>query len=63
MTRARKQETLTFKHPFSLKDDVGAGQYEVVDEELIEELSFPVYRRVFLYSFRPTALRRSKWSM
>jgi hypothetical protein len=42
--------TLTFRHPFSLKGvdrRLGAGDYEVVtDEELIEEVSFPVYRRV-----------------
>jgi hypothetical protein len=38
--------TLTFRHPFSLKGvdrRLGAGDYEVVtDEELIEEVSFPV---------------------
>jgi hypothetical protein len=44
------RKTVTFHNPFSL-DGIGrllpAGSYEVVtDEELIEGLSFPVYRRV-----------------
>ena len=50
MITRTKRVTLTFKHPFSLKGvdrPLAPGQYEVVsDEELIEELSFPVYRRV-----------------
>ncbi len=49
LTRTTR-ETVTFRSPFSLKG-VGrllpAGNYEVVtDEEMIEGLSFPVYRRV-----------------
>jgi hypothetical protein len=41
---------MNFSNPFSL-EDVGrmlpAGNYEIItDEELIEGLSFPVYRRV-----------------
>ncbi len=49
LTRTHR-ETVTFHRPFSL-EGVGrplpAGSYEVVtDEELIEGLSFPVYRRV-----------------
>ena len=49
-SRERHRETVTFHRPFSL-EGVGrllpAGSYEVVtDEELIEGLSFPVYRRV-----------------
>jgi hypothetical protein len=50
MTMRTKRETVTFVHPFLLKDigrTLPAGAYEVVtDEELIEGLSFPVYRRV-----------------
>ena len=50
MITRTKSVTLTFKYPFSLKGvdrRLTAGQYEMVsDEELIEELSFPVYRRV-----------------
>jgi hypothetical protein len=50
MSTRTNRETVTFAHPFTL-EGVGrmlpAGRYEVVtDEELIEGLSFPVYRRV-----------------
>ena len=49
LTRTRR-ETVTFHSPFSLQGIgrvLAAGSYEVVtDEELIEGLSFPVYRRV-----------------
>ncbi len=49
MTRSRR-ETVTFKHPFRIKGidrQLPAGAYEVVtDEELIEGLSFPCFRRV-----------------
>ena len=48
---------VTFARPFTLKgvDRVlSAGDYRVVtDEELIEELSFPVYRRVSTMIFVP----------
>ena len=44
------REILTFHRPFLLEGvgrQLPAGSYEVVtDEELIEGLSFPVYRRV-----------------
>ena len=43
-------KTVTFAHPFLLRGvdrTLPAGDYRVVtDEELIEGLSFPVYRRV-----------------
>src|ERR1700676_1881600 len=46
----RRRETVTFKHPFRIKGierQLQAGAYEVVtDEELIEGLSFPSFRRV-----------------
>jgi hypothetical protein len=49
LTRTRR-ETVTFNGPFSLERSgrlLPAGNYEIVtDEELIEGLSFPVYRRV-----------------
>jgi len=49
ITRTRR-ESVVFGHPFHLKvvdRTLPPGEYEVVtDEELIEELSFPVYRRV-----------------
>jgi hypothetical protein len=57
MITRTKRVTLTFKHPFSLKGvdrPLAPGKYEVVsDEELIEELSFPVYRRVSTLIFLP----------
>ena len=56
MTRSRSK-TVVFNHPFELKG-VGRvlppGNYRVVtDEELILELSFPVYRRVSTMIFVP----------
>ncbi len=49
ITRSRR-ETVTFAHPAQIKgvDRVlAAGSYEVVtDEEMIEGLSFPCFRRV-----------------
>ena len=57
MVGRTKRVTLTFRHPFSLKGvdrRLAAGDYEVVtDEELIEEMSFPVYRRVATFIFLP----------
>ena len=50
MTVRTSSKTVTFAHPFLLKGVdriLAAGDYRIVtDEELIEELSFPVYRRV-----------------
>jgi hypothetical protein len=50
-------KTVTFAHPFLLKGVdriLAAGDYRIVtDEELIEELSFPVYRRVATMIFVP----------
>ena len=49
LTRTHR-ETVTFRRPFLLEDvsrQLPAGSYEVVtDEEPIEGLSFPAYRRV-----------------
>ena len=56
MTRT-KRRTLTFKRPFTLKGvdrQLPPGDYELVtDEELIEGLSFPVYRRVATWIIAP----------
>jgi hypothetical protein len=61
LTRS-KRVTLTFRHPFSLKGvdrPLAPGSYEVVsDEELIQELSFPVYRRVSTLIFLPAQPHR-----
>jgi hypothetical protein len=57
MTIRTSSKTVTFAHPFLLKGVdriLPAGNYRVVtDEELIEELSFPVYRRVATMIFLP----------
>jgi hypothetical protein len=57
MTVRTSSKTVTFAHPFLLKGVdriLAAGDYRVVtDEELIEELSFPVYRRVATMIFVP----------
>lgn len=49
ITRTRR-ETVTFKHPARIKGIerlLPAGAYEIVtDEEMIEGLSFPSFRRV-----------------
>jgi len=54
---------VSFARPFLLKgvDRVlAAGQYKVTtDEELIEELSFPVYRRVATMIFVPADSQNS----
>ncbi len=54
---------MSFARPFLLKgvDRVlAAGQYKVItDEELIEELSFPVYRRVATMIFVPAESQNS----
>ena len=64
MVTRTKRVTLRFQKPFSLKGvdrPLAPGDYEVVtDEELIEELLFPVYRRVATMILLP-ADARSKW--
>ena len=56
ITRTRSK-SVVFGHPFELKGVdriLPPGSYEVVtDEELIEELSFPVYRRVSTMIYVP----------
>lgn len=66
MTRT-KRRTLTFKRPFTLKGverQLPPGDYELVtDEELIEELSFPVYRRVASWIMAPAQSAASTTEM
>ena len=63
MTLRTSSKTVSFARPFLLKgvDRVlAAGQYKVItDEELIEELSFPVYRRVATMIFVPADSQNS----
>ena len=57
MTTRSHSKSIVFSHPFELKGVdriLPSGDYRVVtDEELIEELSFPVYRRVVTMIFVP----------
>ena len=59
--------SVVFRHPFELKGIDGVlppGEYRVVtDEELIEELSFPVYRRVATMIFVPARSQSSAVEM
>jgi hypothetical protein len=57
MTVRSHSKSVVFRHPFELKGIdriLPAGDYRVVtDEELIEELSFPAYRRISTMIFVP----------
>src|ERR1700739_3631731 len=59
MTTRTSSKAVTFAHPFLLKGVdrlLAPGDYRVAtDEELIEQLSFPVYRRVATMIFVPGA--------
>ena len=59
MTTRTRRETVYFKHPFNLQGIdrlLPAGPYEVVtDDEMIEGLSFPCYRRVATMIMVPSA--------
>jgi hypothetical protein len=50
MTTRTRRQTINFRHPFRLKGIdrlLSPGAYEVIaDEEMIEGLSFPCFRRV-----------------
>lgn len=63
MTRRTTSTTVTFAHPFLLKGVdrmLRAGDYRVVtDEDLVEQLSFPVYRRVATMIFVPADSQNS----
>lgn len=67
MTSRTIEETVTFAGPFrlaGLDEDLPAGDYRVeFDEDLVQGLSFPVYRRVRVIVHLPAdrkALRRSR---
>jgi hypothetical protein len=59
MTTRSRMETMAFLHPFRLKGVdrmLPAGTYEIISEdEMIEGLSFPVYRRVSTFIMAPAA--------
>jgi hypothetical protein len=59
MTTRSRKETMVFTHPFCVKGidrTLPEGTYEIIsEEELIEGLSFPCYRRVGTYIVAPAA--------
>ena len=63
MTTRTRRRTVTFKMPFSLEGvcrNLPASSYEdITDEEPIEGLSFPVYRRIATMMLVPSQLSRS----
>jgi hypothetical protein len=63
MTMRSRRETVTFRHPFRIEGIdrlLSAGAYEVItDEETIEGLSFPSFRRVATMIMVPAAAPRS----
>jgi hypothetical protein len=63
MTMRSRRETVTFLHPFQIKGIdrlLPPGAYEVItDEEMIEGLSFPSFRRVATLIMVPAAPPRS----
>jgi hypothetical protein len=61
MSTRTRCTSVTFAHPFELNGRISPpGDYRVVtDEELIECLSFPVYRRVATTIFLPVVLRHT----
>jgi hypothetical protein len=62
MTTRSQRETITFKQPFRIKGIdrlLSAGAYEVItDDEMIEGLSFPAFRRVATMIMVPAAAPR-----
>lgn len=63
MTLRTTSKTTTFAHPFLLKGVdrmLGAGDYRFArDEYLVEQLSFPVHRRVPTMIFMPADSQNS----
>ena len=59
MTMRSRRETITFQHPFRIRGIdrlLPSGPYEVItDEEMIEGLSFPVFRRIATMIMVPAA--------
>jgi len=63
MTMSSRRETITFLHPFRIRGIdrlLRPGAYQVItDEEMIEGLSFPAFRRVATMIMVPAAPPRS----
>jgi hypothetical protein len=62
MTTRSRRETVHFRHPFRINGidrQLAPGAYEIVtDEEMIEGLSFPCFRRVATMIMVPGAAPR-----
>jgi hypothetical protein len=67
MTTRSRRETITFQHPFQIRGIdrlLPPGDYEVItDEEMIEGLSFPVFRRVATMIMVPAVAQNSAMEM
>ena len=63
MTTRSRRETITFQHPFRIRGIdrlLPPGAYEIItDEEMIEGLSFPAFRRVATMIMVPAAAQNS----
>jgi hypothetical protein len=63
VTQRSHSKSVVFSHSFELKGIdriLPPGEYRIVtDEELIEELSFPVYRRLTTMIFVPAETHRA----
>jgi len=67
MTMRSRRETVTFRHPFQIRGVdrlLPPGAYEVVtNEEMIEGLSFPAFRRVATMIMVPAKAAHSAMEM
>lgn len=67
MTTRSRRETITFQHPFQIRGIdrlLPPGDYEIItDEEMIEGLSFPVFRRVATMIMVPAVAQNSAMEM
>ena len=62
-----RRETITFQHPFRIRGIdrlLPSGAYEVItDEEMIEGLSFPAFRRIATMIMVPASAQNSAMEM
>jgi hypothetical protein len=67
MTMRSRRETITFQHPFRIRGIdrlLPSGAYEVItDEEMIEGLSFPAFRRIATMIMVPASAQNSAMEM
>jgi hypothetical protein len=67
MTTRSRRETVTFQHPFRIRGVdrlLPPGAYEIItDEEMIEGLSFPAFRRVATIIMVPAVAQNSAMEM